>query len=154
MPLSAWGDHSDHAVTMRLLHELCHAAIHQSFGSREAAQHAAPPRFFEEGSCSLIAGQGGVRWTLAQVRARAVDMPLTIETFRADPDLAYAASFHFMDALYAKDIDIVEHVLQRANKDGEPGCVERALQALTGHSVPELWRNLMRGPAAAEEVHR
>ncbi len=136
-----WGDDSEATRTERITHELCHAAVLHAFADQAAAVAARVPRFFAEGACSVVAGQA--RLPLGAVVARAAGaLPLTVAWFTDDPDVAYGAS-HALAALVVRDhgTGAFARILEDAARDGRPGCVERALLALTGApDVVALWR--------------
>lgn len=139
-----WGDDSDQTRTERITHELCHAALLHRFHDEQAARAARVPRFFTEGACSVIAAQR--RLPLADVLARAHDgLPLTVDAFEQDPDMAYGAA-HALAALLVEQHGplVFATVMTTAAKDGTAGCVERALLALTGATdVARLWQGVV-----------
>ena len=149
-PLSSWNKRSDDNVSARLAHELCHAAVYQAFGSQERAKSARVARFFFEGACSVVAGQGDERLPLVDVvtRARldpiAASHPFDAALFHDNPALAYAIAHHAMAWVVAHaDTDaphVFARVIRAAADDGAPGCVERALAKETGLDVDALWR--------------
>jgi hypothetical protein len=140
-PLSSWSDASPTGVRERLTHELCHAALYQRFRDDDGARAARIPRFFEEGACSVVADQGARRIRLEDTVALAPPMPLTVDVFEGDPQLAYSASHHLMALVAEKHGDhVFARILDEAVKDGAPGCVERALEKVTGADVRALWQ--------------
>lgn len=144
MPLDVWAQADHAAVVERLAHELCHAALYQSFGSEARARAAAIPRFFEEGTCSVIAEQGPRRMSKEDVVALAPPMPFDIAVFRGDPDVAYAASHHALALLdETRGRFFLVGIVADAAREGGPGCVERALARAVGTDVPGLWRLLV-----------
>lgn len=144
MPLSSWTHVDAKSIEERLAHELCHAALYQNFASGERARAARIPRFFDEGACSVVAGQGARRLSAHQVVALAPRMPLDIATFRDDPELAYAAAHHAMALLDARYGPMFFSTLIRdAARDGSAGCVERALERVLATGVEGLWQLLV-----------
>lgn len=139
MPLSTWSDSKGPAVVARLAHELCHAAIYQSFGTEERARGAQIPRFFEEGVCSVVAGQK--RMPRDELLARAPAQPFDAALFSNDPDVAYAAAHHALALVeHQRGQGAFARILRAAAEDGAPGCVERALEKEMGVDPPGLWR--------------
>lgn len=144
MPLDVWAQADHAAVVERLAHELCHAALYQSFGSEERARGAAIPRFFEEGTCSVIAEQGPRRMSREETVALAPPMPFDVAVFRGDPDIAYAASHHTLALLdETRGRSFLVGIVDHAAREGGPGCVERALARAVGTDVHGLWRLLV-----------
>ena len=141
-PLSSWQKHDGAHVVTRLAHELCQAAVYQSFGSEVAARDAAVPAAFVEGACSVVAGQADERLPLATVLKHAPRDPFTRAYFAIDPDLAYSAAFHAMSwvaTTRAASATFFGDVVVRAAADGKPGCVERAFAAASGVDLHGLW---------------
>ncbi|MCC7071056.1 MAG: hypothetical protein IT383_07030 [Deltaproteobacteria bacterium] len=139
-----WGDDSDAVRTKRLTHELCHAALLHAFADEQAARTAELPRFFTEGACSVVAGQARV--SLDKVLARADDdLPLTIDWFVKDPDVAYGAAHALATALvHEHGPGVFAQVMASAARDGRAGCVERAALTLAGApDVPAWWRRVV-----------
>lgn len=139
-----WGDDSETTRTQRITHELCHAALLHHFADEAAARAARVPRFFTEGVCTVVAGQE--RLPLAEIVARAPDeLPLTIDAFERDPEVAYAASTALARLLVEEHGPLVfTRVLSAAAREGGPGCVERALLEVSGdRDVPALWQRVV-----------
>lgn len=139
-----WGDDSPATRSARLTHELCHAALLGFFVDENAAATARIPRFFSEGACSVVAGQQ--RNPVAEVVAGAAGaLPLTIDTFERDPDLAYGASHALAELLVqTHGPRVFARVMELAVRDGSAGCVERALLQLTdARDIPALWQRVV-----------
>lgn len=147
MPLSTWTRHDAEGVLQRITHELCHIAIYQRFGTEARARAVRIPRFFDEGTCSIVAGQ--IRPDLMTIAFVAPPNPLEPGLFIADPEIAYAAAHHaiaFLDGTLAPGW--LDEVLARAAADGAPGAVERALLAVSGYDSASLWRAVVAKLAA------
>lgn len=144
MPLQLWAQSDRAAVVERLAHELCHAAIYQRFGTEKRARAAELPRFFEEGTCSVVAGQDARRMPKEHVVALAPPMPFDVAVFRGDPEIAYAAAHHAMALLdETRGPGFLASIVDQAATDGGPGSIERALEKAIGTSVEGLWRMLV-----------
>jgi hypothetical protein len=144
MPLDLWHDSTPEAVVERVAHELCHAAIYQRFGSEERARKAAIPRFFEEGTCSVVAGQEARRMPRDHVVALAPPQPLHREIFHGDPELAYAAAHHVMALLDERHgPSFLARIVEEAAADGAAGSIERAILRATGLDPEGLWQLLV-----------
>lgn len=139
-----WGDDSPATRTARLTHELCHAALLHHFVDMDAAVAARIPRFFTEGACSVVAGQERLALVLVIAASRGA-LPLTIDAFARDPELAYGASHALaLELERAHGPRVFATVMEAAATDGAAGCVERALLKLTGaRDVPALWQRVV-----------
>jgi len=93
-PIDTWRVQTERALVERLTHELCHVALYQALGDEDDARALAPPFFFDEGTCSVVADQGASRAPIEVLKAHFVDEnPLADPTLaRASPALAYGAS--------------------------------------------------------------
>lgn len=136
-----WGDDSPATRTARLTHELCHAALLHHFVDMDAAVAARIPRFFTEGACSVVAGQERLPLALVLAASNGA-LPLTIETFTRDPELAYGAAHALaLELERAHGSRVFASVMEAAARDGAAGCVERALLTLTdAYDIPALWQ--------------
>jgi hypothetical protein len=128
----------------RLTHELCHAAIHQAFGSVDRATRAQIPRFFEEGVCAIVGAQQATRMKRTELITLNPEMPLDVKTYDSDPEVAYAAALHTMQLVIDQHgREAIGEILRKAALDGSPGCVEKAMKELTGSDPPDLWKRVV-----------
>lgn len=147
-PPRAWRHRSARALLERLTHELCHAAVFQSFGSEKAALFARIPWWFSEGTASVVADQGARRAPLDVVLAWAgEESPLERTRFsHGEEALAYSAAHHAMALVKRRHgPQVFGEVLRLARRDGAPGCVERSLLSRAKLDAKALWRALLEG---------
>lgn len=145
-----WNEDSDVARAQRITHELCHAALLHAFADERSAIAARVPRFFTEGACSVIAMQRRLPLTDVITGAQGA-LPLTIEWFTDDPDVAYGAS-HALALWLVRQHGpgVFAQVVAVAAQDGRAGCVERALLTLTAApDVPALWQRMVDSQGSA-----
>lgn len=144
-----WQDDGEGARVGRLAHELTHCAIYQAFGDERRARQARVPWWLAEGAASVVAAQEASRMPLARVVERSAGTnPLRDRALLGrDHHLAYGAAHHAVAYLVTTHgRDVVRRILdaaQHASLDDEP--LPRALMAVTGLSVDELWGATARG---------
>jgi hypothetical protein len=143
LPPPTWSDASRVAQVERLAHELTHAAVFQGLGAEGVAARVRAPLWFNEGTSSLVAGQGARRMPLPVVVVRAgAEDPLVGASawMRRDHHVAYGAAHHVMAALAEGwGRDLLARVLAAARVDGTEGAIQRALAAATGLEERGLW---------------
>jgi hypothetical protein len=143
LPPRLWRDAGEEARVERLAHELTHAAVFQALGTEEEATRIAPPFWFNEGTCSVVAGQRARRMPLPLAVTRARGRNPLLEGRQAaarDHQTAYAVAHHAVQLLVDDHgADVLARVLDRARADGTRGAVGRAVSELCGVTGQSLW---------------
>lgn len=146
LPPATWRDGGAEARVERIAHELTHAAMFQRLGDEPAATRIAPPFWFNEGACSVVAGQAHRRMPLAIAIERAGnDNPLLGGSAVAakDHQLAYGVAHHAVQLLIDRHgSGTIADVLERARVDGRRGAVGRAVRELYDVTGAGLWAAL------------
>jgi hypothetical protein len=128
-----------------LTHELCHAALEQAFG---APIHPRVPRWFGEGVCTVLAGQGDDRMALADVVTAGRDAEVLDDAAFAGADLqrGYGASYALMRAVDEQlGTDAFALMLARAVASASSEPFARAFTDVVGIDRDSAWRRVVDG---------
>lgn len=132
-------------LTTVLDHEIVHVLLGRAFGESPTRPGVSAPRWLQEGLARLYAGEYGP--TAADALRDAGELPTLAALTRSFPadapgaQVAYAASADFLAWLRREHGgDVLKHLVARMSAGMDS---YRALQDVTGRSVPELeeaWR--------------